>query len=204
MKKFAVMALAAVMLLSTLAGCGASAEGEASVQSVSMICGIGSATLVDRFAGMVTARGETAIKKNENSEVESIKVQVDQEVKKGDALFVYDTSQAKLDLEKAQLELEQMKNELEAKKQEKEDLERDKNNATQDNQLSYSLELRQVNADILEKEYNISLKAKDVEKLQNALKNVTVTSPVDGRIKAINENGGSDQSGTPLPRVPPW
>ena len=85
MKKFAVMALAAVMLLSTLAGCGASAEGEASVQSVSMICGIGSATLVDRFAGMVTARGETAIKKNENSEVESIKVQVDQEVKKGDA-----------------------------------------------------------------------------------------------------------------------
>lgn len=199
MKKFAVMALAAVMLLSTLAGCGASAEGEASVQSVSMICGIGSATLVDRFAGMVTARGETAIKKNENSEVESIKVQVDQEVKKGDALFVYDTSQAKLDLEKAQLELEQMKNELEAKKQEKEDLERDKNNATQDNQLSYSLELRQVNADILEKEYNISLKAKDVEKLQNALKNVTVTSPVDGRIKAINENGGSDQSGTPLP-----
>ena len=37
MKKFAVIALAAVMLLSTLAGCGAGAEGEASVQSVSMI-----------------------------------------------------------------------------------------------------------------------------------------------------------------------
>ena len=112
MKKFAVMALAAVMLLSVLAGCGANAEGEASVQSVSMICGIGSATLADRFAGMVTARGETTIKKNENSTVESIKVQVDQEVKKGDALFVYDTSQAQLDLEKAQLELQQMQNEL--------------------------------------------------------------------------------------------
>lgn len=199
MKKFAVMALAAVMLLSVLAGCGANAEGEASVQSVSMICGLGSATLADRFAGMVTARGETTIKKNENSTVESIKVQVDQEVKKGDALFVYDTSQAQLDLEKAQLELQQMQNELATKKQEKEDLERDKNSATGDDQLSYSLELRQVNADILEKEYNIALKGKDVEKLQKALKNVTVTSPVDGRVKAINENGGSDQSGTPLP-----
>ena len=55
MKKFAVIALAAVMLLSTLAGCGASAEGEASVQSVSMICGFGATGLVDRFAGMVTA-----------------------------------------------------------------------------------------------------------------------------------------------------
>ena len=42
MKKFAVIALAAVMLLSTLAGCGANAEGEASVQSVSMICGLSS------------------------------------------------------------------------------------------------------------------------------------------------------------------
>ena len=55
MKKFAVIVLAAVMLLSTLAGCGASAEGEASVQSVSMICGFGATGLVDRFAGMVTA-----------------------------------------------------------------------------------------------------------------------------------------------------
>ena len=55
MKKFAVMALAAVMLLSAVTGCGTSVEGEASVQSVSMICGLGSTGLTDRFAGMVTA-----------------------------------------------------------------------------------------------------------------------------------------------------
>ena len=199
MKKIAVIALAAVMLLSALTGCGASAEGEASVQSVSMICGLGTATLADRFAGMVTAQSETQIKKDENSTVETIKVKVDQEVKKGDALFVYDTSQAQLELEKAQLELEQMKNELESKKEEKAQLESDKSAADEDNQLSFALEIRQANADILEKEYNISLKAKDVEKLQNALKNVTVTSPVDGRVKSINENGGSDQMGNPLP-----
>ena len=107
MKKFAVIAPAAVMLLSVLAGCGASAEGEASVQSVSMICGLGSTGLVDRFAGMVTSQSETQIKKNDNATVDAIKVKVDQEVKEGDALFTYDMSQAKLDLEKAQLELEQ-------------------------------------------------------------------------------------------------
>ena len=119
MKKFAVMALAAVMLLSAVTGCGASAEGEASVQSVSMICGLGSTGLTDRFAGMVTAQSETQIKKNDNATVDAIKVKVDQEVKKGDALFTYDSSQARLDLEMAQLELEQMKNELEMKKEEK-------------------------------------------------------------------------------------
>ena len=195
MKKFAVMALAAVMLLSTLAGCGASAEGEASVQSVSMICGFGATGLVDRFAGMVTAQSETQIKKADNTTVDTILVKVDQEVKAGDALFTYDMSQAKLDLEKAQLELEQMKNELESKKQEKERLEKDKAAASADNQMQYTLELRQVTTDILEKEYNISLKGKDIEKLQNTVKNVTVTAPVTGRIKSINENGGSDQSG---------
>ena len=199
MKKFAVIVLAAVMLLSTLAGCGASAEGEASVQSVSMICGFGATGLVDRFAGMVTAQSETQIKKADNTTVDTILVKVDQEVKAGDALFTYDMSQAKLDLEKAQLELEQMKNELESKKQEKERLEKDKAAASADNQMQYTLELRQVTTDILEKEYNISLKGKDIEKLQNTVKNVTVTAPVTGRIKSINENGGSDQSGKPLP-----
>ena len=199
MKKFAVIVLAAVMLLSTLAGCGASAEGEASVQSVSMICGFGTTGLVDRFAGMVTAQSETQVKKDDNATVDTILVKVDQEVKAGDALFTYDMSQAKLDLEKAQLELEQMKNELESKKQEKEQLEKDKAAASADDQMQYTLEIREVTTDILEKEYNISLKDKDIEKLQNTVKNVTVTAPVTGRIKSINENGGSDQSGNPLP-----
>ena len=199
MKKFAVIALAAVMLLSTLAGCGANAEGEASVQSVSMICGLSSTGLVDRFAGMVTSQNETQVKKDDTATVDTILVKVDQEVKEGDALFTYDMSQAQLDLEKAQLELDNLKNELESKKQEKEQLEKDKNAASSDDQMQYTLEIRQVNTDILQKEYDISVKAKDIEKLQNTVKNVTVTSPVTGRVKSINENGGTDQTGNPLP-----
>ena len=199
MKKFAVIALAAVMLLSTLAGCGANAEGEASVQSVSMICGLSSTGLVDRFAGMVTSQNETQVKKVDTATVDTILVKVDQEVKEGDALFTYDMSQAQLDLEKAQLELDNLKNELESKKQEKAQLEKDKDAASSDDQMQYTLEIRQVNADILQKEYDISVKAKDIEKLQNTVKNVTVTSPVTGRVKSINEKGGTDQTGNPLP-----
>lgn len=199
MKKFAVIALAAVMLLSTLAGCGANAEGEASVQSVSMICGLSSTGLVDRFAGMVTSQNETQVKKVDTATVDTILVKVDQEVKEGDALFTYDMSQAQLDLEKAQLELDNLKNELESKKQEKAQLEKDKDAASSDDQMQYTLEIRQVNADILQKEYDISVKAKDIEKLQNTVKNVTVASPVTGRVKSINEKGGTDQTGNPLP-----
>ena len=108
-------------------------------------------------------------------------------------------SQAQLDLEKAQLELDNLKNELESKKQEKAQLEKDKDAASSDDQMQYTLEIRQVNTDILQKEYDISVKAKDIEKLQNTVKNVTVTSPVTGRVKSINEKGGTDQTGNPLP-----
>ena len=201
MKKFAVIALAAVMLLSALTGCGASSGEEASVQSVSMVCGLGASGLVDRFAGVVTSRSETQIKKDDSTKVDTIKVTVDQEVKKGDALFTYDVSDTQMNLEKAQLELDQMKNELQDKKDEKEQLERDKDAASSDEQLNFSLEIRRVTAEIRQKEFDISSKGKDIERLQKTLNNVTVTSPVDGRIKSINENGGTDQMGNTLPFI---
>ena len=118
MKKMALL-LAALLLLSSLAGCGKSSKGEASVESVSMICGLSGVGQVDRFAGVVSAQGETKIAKDENRQVASVAVKTGDEVKKGQTLFTYDQTQAQLDLEKAQLELEQMKSTLSAKQEEK-------------------------------------------------------------------------------------
>ena len=86
MKK-AAFVLALVMLLGCVSGCGA-AEGEASVQSVSMICGLGSVGLADRFAGIVSPLGETTIKKNDAMTIDTIKVKVGDSVKKGDVLAI--------------------------------------------------------------------------------------------------------------------
>ena len=97
MKK-AAFVLVLVMLLGCVSGCGA-AEGEASVQSVSMICGLGSVGLADRFAGIVSPLGETTIKKNDAMTIDTIKVKVGDSVKKGDVLLTYDLSQIRTDLE---------------------------------------------------------------------------------------------------------
>ena len=102
MKKVSIL-LAAALLFATLAGCGSKVEGEASVQSVSMICGLGSTGLVDRFAGVVSARSETEIKKDENKVIGEIQVEEGQDVKAGQVLFTYDSEAAELDLEKARL-----------------------------------------------------------------------------------------------------
>lgn len=199
MKKKLALLLAALMLLGTVTACGVGGAGEASVQSVSMICGLGATGLVDRFSGMVTPQGETKLKKSDNAEIAEIKVAVGDSVTKDQVLFTYDMSQARLDLEKARLELEQLKNNLQSRKEEKEQLERDKDMAGSEQQLDYSLEIREVEAAIQEANYNITLKGKDIEKLQASLANTSVKSPCDGRVQAINEYGGSDEMGNELP-----
>ena len=198
MKKMALL-LAALLLLGSLAGCGKSSKGEASVESVSMICGLSGVGQVDRFAGVVSAQGETKIAKDENRQVASVAVKAGDEVKKGQTLFTYDQTQAQLDLEKAQLELDQMKSTLSAKQEEKARLERDKSNVSSDQQLQYDLEIREATAAILEQQYNISLKEKEVQRLTASVGNAEITSPVDGRVQTVNENGGTDSNGNQLP-----
>lgn len=198
MRKIIVILLSALMLLGTVTGCGDSA-GEASVQSVSMICGLGATGLADRFSGVVTPQGETKLKRSDAGEIDQIKVSVGDTVIEGQVLYTYDMSQVRLDLEKAKLELDQLKNSLESKKEEKAKLERDKSLADSSLQLSYSLEIREVEAAIQETNYNITLKGKDIEKLQTSLANISVTAPCGGRIQSINENGGMDEMGNELP-----
>lgn len=200
MKKKLALCLALVMALTVLAGCGAADKGEASVQSVSMICGMGSVGLADRFAGVVSPQGETAVKTDGTSAVAEIKVKVGDEVAEGQPLFTYNTAQTSMELEKARLELERMKNELADKETEKKGYEDILNTLYGDEQKPYLLLIREANADIVEKKYNISSKAMEIDKLAAALKNVTVTSPVAGVIKAINEGNNSyDEQGNPLP-----
>ena len=198
MKKAAFL-LALVMLLGLLPGCG-QAEGEASVQSVSMICGLGSVGLADRFGGIVSPLGETKIKKDDSLTVDTIKVKVGDTVAVGDVLFTYDLSELQRNLEKAQLELEQQQNQLENKESEKKDLEEQRDQTGDDAaRREYTLQIREANLDILTYKANISSKKKDIEKVQNNLKNASVKSEVAGEVQAINENGGNDNNGNPLP-----
>ena len=198
MKK-AAFVLALVMLLGCVSGCGA-AEGEASVQSVSMICGLGSVGLADRFAGIVSPLGEPTIKKNDAMTIDTIKVKVGDSVKAGDVLLTYDLSQIRTDLEMAQLELEQLNATLEDQQAELERIQKlmdDTYDAATKRQ--YALDLREQNVKVLETKASIATKKKDIEKLKNNTKNATVTSPVDGEVQSLNPDGGTDNNGNPLP-----
>ena len=200
MKKAAFI-LALAMLLGVAAGCGQS-DGEASVQSVSMICGLSSAGLTDRFAGVVSALGETNIKKDDTMTVGEIKVKVGDQVKVGDVLFTYDMSELQLSLEKAQLDLESLKSQVASKEEEKSQTEDMLDETTDDAaRRQLLLDIRQANVDILELNRSVSEKAREIEKLQNNMKNSSVKAEVAGEVKSVNANGGTDNNGNALPLI---
>lgn len=198
MKKGAVI-LTVIMAVLLLPGCTKKSTEEASVQSVSMICGFGSVGQTERFAGVTVPRSETKINKSEDQVVAEVRVKAGDEVKKDQVLFVYDTEQTTLNLEKARLELEQLKNTVTAKNNERASLEAEKAGAGADQQLSYTLEIQEVDTAIMEANYNISLKEKEIQKMEETRNHLEVKSPVDGHVQSINAEGATDNYGNPLP-----
>ena len=193
MKKAAFI-LALAMLLGVAAGCGQSA-GEASVQSVSMICGLGSAGMTDRFAGVVSALGETNI-------IGEIKVKAGDAVNVGDVLFTYDMSQLEIDLEDAQLSLEELKSQLETQQDEKKQAEDALDETTDDTERRrLLLDIRNYNNEMQKTNRSIAEKNRDIEKLQKNMQNSSVKAEVAGEVKSVNANGSTDSNGNPLPLI---
>lgn len=195
------MILALGLAVSLAAGCGGQSDEVAYVESVGMICGIGPVGLSDTFAGVVTPQSETDIQKSGEEAVSELFVSVGEEVAANQILFTYDSDQVQMNLEKAKLELEQMRNTISVKQKEKATLEKEKANAGSDMQLQYTLEIQEADATILETQYNISAKEKEIEKMNQTLASLEVKSPVNGIVQSINENGETDNYGNPLPYI---
>lgn len=193
------MFLAAGMLAFTLSACGNQAEGTAYVQSVSVVCGMGAVGMSNTYAGVVSPQNETEIKKSGEETVAQLCVKVGDQVQKGQVLFVYDTDQVQMNLEKGRLELEQLKNTISAKQKEKTQLANEKNSVSADQQLQYTLEIQEADAAIMEAQYNVSVKEKEIAKLEETLASLEVKSEVDGVVQSINENGETDDYGNEKP-----
>lgn len=200
MKKV-LMYLVAGMLALTLSACGNQMEGMAYVQSVGAVCGMGAVGMSNTYAGVVTPQNEMEIKKSGNETVAELLVRIGDKVQKDQVLFIYDTDQVQINLDKGRLELEQMNNTIAAKQREKAQLESEKNSVGADRQLQYTLEIQEADAAIMEAQYNISVKEKEIKKLEETLNSLEVKSPIDGIIQSVNENGETDDLGNEKPYI---
>ena len=198
MKKITI-ALALLLVLGLLAGCGSDASA-VYVQSVSDITGYGALGEYTTCAGVVVAGNEVKIEKDANRKIVEVKVEVGQSVKEGDVLFVYDTDEIKLSLDKAKLEIEQLKNSLTDYDNQIAQLQKEKANAGSSEQLGYTVQIQALQADKREAEYNITVKERELETLKNTDISGEVKATISGEVQSINENGGTDNTtGQPLP-----
>ena len=187
-------ALLAVMLL-MMSACGTQ-ENAVFVQSVAELMNMGGIAPGDKFPGMVVSENITEIQKDGQMVVEELLVKEGDDVTAGQELFRYDTQQLQLSLDKQRLELEQMEATIENYKEQIKELEKDRSNASS-NKLEYTIQIQTLQVDLKEAEINIKAKQDAVAQSESLLQNAVVTSPVDGRIQSISENG-MDNYGNPL------
>ena len=174
---------------------GGNPEDTVAVQSVSMLAGIGAYGMQDRYSGVVVAQATQEINKQEDRTVKELKVSVGQTVKKGDVLFTYDIDEMRLAVDTGKLELEKLQNSITSTNKQIEQLEKDKKKAAQSDQLSYSIEIQSLQADVKEYEYQLQTKTVQQELLEKTLTNADVLSPIDGVVQSLNENGSTDDYG---------
>lgn len=185
--------LAAAVILS---GCGSTGENTVSVESVASVIGMGSVGLNNRCAAVVTARDSVNIDCDSAKRVEELKVRVGDEVRTGDVLFTYDTDQMDLEIQKRELELEKLADSITTMHSELEELEKLKSWASQSQQLNYTVQIQETEANLREAEYNQKVQEAELDSMRESITVTEVKSPVDGVVQSINEQASADGSGS--------
>ena len=196
MKKIIIL-LSSAIGAAALAGCGGDSGETATVESVAYICGIGSTTNVERYAGVIESGSETKVEKDSEKKVAEVLVKVGDTVKKDQVLFRYDKEQTELNIEKTQIEIEQLQASVASKQSEIATLQGEINGGQldADTRTSYTLQIQELNADITETNLSVKSKQAELESLQNTLNNLEVKSPDEGTVLSINNDENADNSG---------
>ena len=152
----------------------------------------------NRYAGTVEPQETVEVELERGRSVKEVQVKTGDQVKKGQLLFEYDLSSIQDSLEEAQLELDRLKNEESSLNDQIATLEKEKKQASQDNQLSYTIEIETNKMNLKKNEYNQKSKQAEIDKLQSATGNTEVRSSIDGVIQKIDTSKLSTDDGDSL------
>lgn len=196
MKKLTVL-LSSVLGIALLSGCGVDNGEKATVESVAYICGIGSTSNVERYAGVIESGSDVKVQKDNDKKVAEVLVKTGDSVTKDQVLFRYDKAQTELNIQKTQIEIEQLQASVSSKQNEINTIEAEINsgNIEADMKASYTLQIQELNADITETNLSVKSKQAELGNLQNTLNNLEVKSPDEGTVQSVNsENGNSSEN----------
>lgn len=182
--RYLALGLALVLLLS-----GCSGEVYVPVERVDKLSS--AAVAGDRFAGMVVSDSAVTVARETEKDIKDLKVQVGDQVSQGQRLFSYDTEALQLTVDKQELDMDRLEQEIKDIKAQIKDIKADikaaKKNKDTDAETSLNIELRSAEMEQTQAEYERKTLKADIDFNKKTLKNVHVTSPIDGTIRSIDE-----------------
>lgn len=197
-----VFAAAAATVAAVLGGrmlSGRTQKEAVYVEPVANMAGGSSAGTLNRYSGIVESQETWDITLGQDQSVKEILVSVGDTVQEGTPLFSYNTDDIKLQLAQAKLEMEEMGNEIKNYNSQIKSLKAEKAAASKEEQFNYTVQIQNMETSIRQSEYQRQSKQMEIERLENSLGQATVTSKINGVVKAINENQTAGENGETQP-----
>lgn len=167
------------------------------VQKVSTI--IGSSYTENRYSGVVESSETVDINQDGNKSITDMYVKAGQKVSKGDKLFSYDTTEAANSIAQKKLDIEAQNNEIQAQNNTIADYKAELNKGG--DKVEIQARINDASYAIRQAQNTIKATQTEIEQLNKQIENSTVLSTIDGIIKEVNKNGGTDESGNQKPLV---
>ncbi len=207
-KKKIILAVVIIIIAAVVAGSfllkgklGKSSSGgdAAYVESVqSMVNGMNGGGQ-NRYMGVVESQDTWDVNLSSDQTVKQIFVSVGDEVQEGTPLFEYKTDDLSLQIAQAKLELESIANQITDYNNQIKALTAEKNAASKDEQFNYTVQIQSLQTSIKQSEFEQQSKKLEIQKMEDTMKQSTVTSKINGIVKSINESGETDQYGNQQP-----
>ena len=149
------------------------------VNKVSDIINPSSLGRVNNYIGVIETQKEIKIQPEEERGIEKINVKEGDKVEVGTVLFTYSNQESNDKLAQAKIDLERITNSIELKKKEI-------------NAISDNLDKMEAQGELKKSELEYKSKSIEIEKLEEALKNIEFKSEIAGVVKELNPEGGYD------------
>ena len=167
------------------------------VQKVSTVTG--SSYTENRYSGVVESSETVDINQDGNKSITDMYVKAGQKVSKGDKLFSYDTTEAANSIAQKKLDIEAQNNEIQAQNNTIADYKAELNKGG--DKVEIQARINDASYAIRQAQNTIKATQTEIEQLNKQIENSTVLSTIDGIIKEVNKDGGTDESGNQKPLV---
>lgn len=167
-------------------------EGAVYVSNVASMLNLAGSGLGNRYTGVAETQKSWEAEFQADKEVAEWYVEEGQEVAEGTPLFRYDTAKTEESLAQARLDLETIANDKINLTQQIAALEKAKKEAKKEEQVSYDIEILNVQASLKAKDLEESNKTSEINSMQKVIDTATVSSPIAGIVKSMNKT--SDQT----------